>query len=139
MRRLEPYSLWLGSVVDAWDLPGLHSLGIQAIIDLASNEAPIKLTRDLIYCRIPIVDGIGNDLTRLRLAVASLESLMRAELPTLVFCSAGMSRSPAIAAAAVARISGKPLVDCLAQITVGHPHDVAAGMICDVQSVLDGS
>lgn len=136
MRHVPPYSLWLGSVVDAWDLPGLHRLGIQAIVDLASNEAPIKLTRDLTYCRLPIVDGVGNDLLKLRLAVDTLEALLRANVPTLVFCSAGMSRSPAVAAPAVVRIYGQPLIDCLAQITAGHPHDVAAGMICDVQAVL---
>ena len=60
MRQLAPYSLWLGSVVDAWDLAALHRAELQAIVDLASNEAPIKLTRDLTYCRFPIVDGIGN-------------------------------------------------------------------------------
>ena len=136
MRKLEPYLLWLGSVVDAWDLPALHRTGIQAIVDLASNEAPIKLTRDLTYCRFPIVDGNGNDLPRLRLAVDTLEALLRAKVPTFVFCSAGMSRSPAVAAAAIARITNLPLIDCLTQITTGHAHDVAPGFICDVQAVL---
>jgi protein-tyrosine phosphatase len=136
MRQLEPYSLWLGSVVNAWELPALHRVGIQAIVDLASNEAPIKLTRDLTYCRFPIVDGNGNDLARLRLAVDTLEALLRAAVPTFLFCSAGMSRSPAVAAAAIARITKLPLLDCLTQITTGHAHDVAPGFICDVQAVL---
>lgn len=136
MRHVAPYSLWLGSVVDAWDLPALHRAGIQAVVDLASNEAPIKLTRDLTYCRFPVVDGVGNDLPKLRLAIDTLESLLRADVPTFVYCSAGMSRSPAVAAAAIARISGQPLIVCLAAITTGHPHDVAAGMICDIQAVL---
>jgi hypothetical protein len=136
MRKVDPYSLWVGSIVDGWNLQGLHGQGIRAIIDLASNEAPIKLTRDLMYCRVPIVDGVGNDRVLLRLALDTLEALVRADVPTLVFCSAGMSRSPAFAAAAVARISQQPLVDCLAQITAGHAHDVGAGLICDMQEVL---
>lgn len=136
MHKLEPYSLWLGSVVDAWDLATVHRAEIQSIVDLASNELPIKLTRDLTYCRFPIVDGIGNNRAQLRLAIDTLEALLRAEIPTLVFCSAGMSRSPAVAAAAISRITGQPLVDCLTQITAGHAHDVAPGFICDIQSVL---
>jgi protein-tyrosine phosphatase len=136
MRKLESYPLWLGSVVDAWDLPALHRAEILAIVDLASNEAPIKLTRDLTYCRFPVMDGNGNDLARLRLAVDTLEALMRAEVPTFLFCSAGMSRSPAVAAAVLARITGLPLIDCLTQITAGHAHDVAPGFICDVQAIL---
>jgi hypothetical protein len=135
MRKLEPYSLWLGSVVDAWDLAALHRRGIQAIVDLASNEAPIELTRDLTYCRFPIVDGIGNDRAQLRLAIGTLEALVLAEIPTLVYCSAVMSRSPAVAAAAIARITSQPLVDCLTRVTAGYAHDVAPGFICDVQSV----
>lgn len=135
MRKLEPHSLWLGSVVDAWDLAELHRREIHAIVDLASNEAPIKLTRDLTYCRFPVVDGVGNDRGKLRLAVDTLEALLRAGITTLVYCSAGMSRSPAVAAAAVSRITGQPLVECLTNITAGHAHDVAFGFIRDVQAV----
>ena len=136
MRKVEPYSLWLGSVVDAWDLAALHRLEIRAIVDLASNEAPIKLTRDLTYCRFPIVDGIGNDRAQLRLAIDTLEALVRAEIATLVYCSAGMSRSPAITAAAIGRITDQSLVDCLTHITAGHAHDVAPGFVCDIQAVM---
>lgn len=136
MRKVEPYALWIGSVVDAWDLPALHRHEIRAIVDLASNEAPIKLTRDLTYCRFPIVDGIGNNRAQLRLAIDTLEALVRAEIATLVYCSAGMSRSPAVTAAAMARITGQSLVDCLTHITAGHAHDVAPGFICDIQAVI---
>jgi hypothetical protein len=88
------------------------------------------------YCRFPIVDGIGNNRTQLRLAIDTLETLLRAEVPTFVYCSAGMSRSPAVAAAAISRIARQPLIDCLTRITAGHAHDVAPGFICDVQAVL---
>jgi hypothetical protein len=136
MRRIEPYGLWVGSIVDGWNLRELHNAGIRAIVDLASNEAPIKLTRDLTYCRFPIVDGVGNDRMTLRLAVDTLTALVEADLPTLVFCSAGMSRSPLIAAAAIARLSGQPLSECLQQITTGYAHDVGASLIWDVQETI---
>ena len=136
MRKIEPYSLWVGSIVDGWNLRELHNTGVRAIVDLASNEAPIKLTRDLTYCRFPIVDGLGNDRTTLRVAIDTLTALVQADVPTLVFCSAGMSRSPLIAAAVVSRMSGQPLVDCVSQITTGHAHDVGAALICDVQEAL---
>jgi protein-tyrosine phosphatase len=136
MRKIEPYSLWLGPVVDAWDLPAIHQFGIEAVVDLASNEAPIKLTRDLTYCRFPVVDGGGNNLSKLRLAIDTVEFLLCAGVSTFLFCSAGMSRSPAVAAAAIARVSGQPLIDALTQIAVGHAHDVSAGLICDIQTVL---
>jgi len=136
MRKIEPYFLWVGSIVDGWNLRELHNAGIRAIVDLASNEAPIKLTRDLIYCRFPIVDGLGNDRTTLRMAVDTLAELVQADIPTLVFCSAGMSRSPLIAAAAIAKLTGRPLVDCLSEITIGHAHDVGGSLICDLQEAL---
>lgn len=69
MRRIESHSLWLGSVVDAWDLRQVLNAGVQAIVDLAANESPLQLTRDLIYCRFPLVDGVGNDPVLLRLAI----------------------------------------------------------------------
>jgi len=136
MRRIEPYSLWLGTVVDAWDLRGVLSHGIEAIVDLASNEAPIGITRDVIYYRFPIVDGGANSQATLRFAIDTVVSLLQADVPTLVFCSAGMSRTPAIAAAAISRVSGLAYPECLAQITAGHAHDVAPGLIVDVQNAL---
>jgi hypothetical protein len=72
----------------------------------------------------------------LRLAVDTLTALVEADVPTLVFCSAGMSRSPLIAAAAIARLSGQPLPECLQQITTGHAHDVGASLIWDVQETI---
>ncbi len=59
------------------------------------------VTRDLVYCRFPLVDGAGNDARILKMAVHTVAELLRKEVKTLVFCSAGMSRAPSIAAAAL--------------------------------------
>ncbi len=102
MRRVADHSLWLGHLGAARDLVGLLDRGIMAVVDLAGNESPIMLSRDLISCRLPLKDGGGNPPWLLRLAVGTVANLIRDQIPTLVFCGAGMSRTPAIAGAALA-------------------------------------
>jgi hypothetical protein len=132
MRQLVPYSLWLGHVGDARNLRALLAAGIAAVVDLALNEPPAAITRELAYCRCPLVDGAGNAPWLLRLAVETTASLLRARTPTLVYCSGGMSRSPAIAAAALAVVTGRPLANCLAEVVAAGAHDVSPGLWRDV-------
>ena len=102
MRRVEPFALWVGHVGDARDLKGLLAQEVAALVDLAANELPAHVTRELIYCRFPLVDGAGNAPGLLKVAVATLTGLIRERTPTLVYCSAGMSRTPAVVAVALA-------------------------------------
>ncbi len=88
--------------------------------------------RGLIVCRFPIVDGGGNRPELLGLAIDTVASLIAAEVPTLVCCSAGMSRSPAVAALALATVGGEPPADCLKRIGLHHPHDVAPQLWADL-------
>ena len=60
MRRVPGYSLWLGHAGDVRDLRCLLTTGIIAVVDLAIQEAPAPLTRELVYCRFPLVNGPGN-------------------------------------------------------------------------------
>jgi hypothetical protein len=60
MREIIPRRLWLGNASDVRDLRRIHDLGVAAIVDLALEESVPQLTRDLIYCRFPLVDGSGN-------------------------------------------------------------------------------
>jgi hypothetical protein len=60
IREIHPQRLFVGNAMDARDLRLLHDHRIAAVVDLAGNEPPAQLTRDMIYCRIPIVDGDGN-------------------------------------------------------------------------------
>jgi protein-tyrosine phosphatase len=128
VRQVLPYSLWLGHVGDARDLRRVLSLGIGAQVDLALNERPVTVTRELVYCRCPLLDGPGNPPWLLRFAVETTAVLIRARTPTLVFCSAGMSRSPAVVAAAIASLSGRPVEKCLAEVTQSAPADVSPGL-----------
>ncbi len=60
MRRVPGYPLWLGHVGDVRNLTGIHAVGILALIDLAMDEPPAMVTRELVYCRFPLIDGPGN-------------------------------------------------------------------------------
>lgn len=128
MRRVEAYRLWLGHAGDLRDPTLLLDAGIRAVVDLAANEPFPHLPRDLIYCRFPLLDGSGNDPKLLRLAIGTLVELIDMGIPTIVCCSNGMSRSTAIAAAAIARMSGTSADDKLIWIASQVKHDVSPGL-----------
>lgn len=60
IREIHPDRLFIGNAMDARDLQLLDDNRIVALVDLAVNELPAHLARDMIYCRIPINDGDGN-------------------------------------------------------------------------------
>ena len=126
--------LWLGNAVEARELRRILDLGIEAIVDLAMQEPPLAVTRELIYLRIPLVDGADNQATRLVCAIESLVRLIERATPMLVFCSAGMSRSPAIVAAALSIVRKQPPEQVLEQIAASIPHDVSPRLWQDVRS-----
>lgn len=136
MRRVPGRSLWLGHVGDARDPRELLSAGILAVVDLAANEPPLAVSRDLVYCRLPLLDGAGNPAWLIRSAVDCVAGLLREEVPTLVFCSAGMSRSPVIAAAAIARLGNGSLVEALVAIAGLGPLDASPALMAEVQAAL---
>ena len=101
MCRIEHYSLWLGHRGDVDDPRVIVETGILAVVDLALNESPASLSRDRTYCRFPLIDGTGNAPWLLQAAVDTVACLLRSGTSTLVYCSAGLSRSPCIAGAAI--------------------------------------
>jgi protein-tyrosine phosphatase len=132
MRQTLPDLLWLGHAGDVADLRKILDAGITALVDLALNEPIPQLTREVIYCRFPLVDGVGNSGSLLRAATQTVAMLLDMRTPTLVYCSNGMSRSPAIAAAALAMFTGKTAASCLELIAELGPHDVSAGLWQDL-------
>lgn len=60
------------------------------------------------YHRIPLADGAGNSRRRLQLAIQITHSLLITKTSCLVACSAGLSRSPVIAAAALCCLKTQP-------------------------------
>ncbi|MCI0465366.1 MAG: hypothetical protein L0Z62_51250 [Gemmataceae bacterium] len=132
MRQILPHSLWLGHAGDASNLRAILDSGIAALVDLAIEERPPALTRELICCRFPLVDGTGNSPHLLRLAIQTVASLVGGHIPTLVSCGAGLSRAPSIAAAALALVSGQSCEECLVLVRQAGRADVSPGLWQDV-------
>jgi hypothetical protein len=137
MRHISSCSLWLGHRGDLCDPRRLISSGIQAVLDLALEEPPVPLPRDLVYCRFPLIDGADNPPWVLRSAVATAAGLLRDKVPTLVCCGAGMSRSPAVAAAALAATGNRSLDESLAVVLESGAGDVSPGLWRDVKTLMD--
>jgi hypothetical protein len=117
--------LYVGNALDARDLRSLYDMGIKAVVDLAINETSAQLGRDLIYCRFPIHDGDGNSDAMIQISIQTVCSLVRDRIPTLVACSAGMSRAPSIASASIAIITNQPPDECLRIMIKNSPNDVS--------------
>jgi protein-tyrosine phosphatase len=101
------------------------------------EEPPIQFPRDIVYCRIPLVDGSGNRPEIIRAAVELTASFIDSRVPTLVACGAGMSRSPIIVAAALAKVDGRSLEQALDDITLGVAHDVSTSLWAEIKSVCE--
>ena len=136
MRRVEPYRLWVGHAGDSRSFRTLFEVGIRAVVQLAVEEPPLAPPRELTLVRVPVADGGGNDQNLLRLAITALATLIRSEVPTLVCCSAGMSRSPAIIAAALSSVESASPEDCLRRVACGAPADVSPALWEEIKAVL---
>lgn len=137
MRQIIPHSLWLGHAGDGRDVRAILDAGIQAVVQLAAEEPPAAHHRDLVDCRFPILDGPGNDPKLLYLAATTVANLLEKRIPTLVCCGGGMSRSPAIAAAALAMILQEAPDDCLKTVAEHHPADVVPGLWDEVKKLVE--
>jgi len=134
MTHIEPYELWLGHAGDGRNVSAILDNQIQAVVQLAIEEPLLILPRELIYLCMPLDDGPDNDRVQLRLAVESLLLLLRANISTLVCCSAGASRSPAVASFAIASRDSKSPSECLLAIRKLRGTDISPGLW---QSLLD--
>ena len=128
MREAIPGRLWIGNARDARDIRDVLQRGITAIIDLAIDEPPIVFPRDVFYCRAPLLDGEGNAPARLAAVLQLAASLIADRAPTLIACSGGMSRSPVIAAGALALANDEEPDAMLRQILSDGPSDVSPGL-----------
>jgi protein-tyrosine phosphatase len=133
VREILSEQLWIGNAHDVSDVRRVLSLGITAIVDLAIDELPRVYPRDIIYCRLPLIDGGGNVPVVLETAIQTAVAFVTNEITTLIACSGGMSRSVAIAAAAMAVLRGQEIDQVLQQVALGGPHDIAADLWADVK------
>jgi protein-tyrosine phosphatase len=135
MREILRGKLWLGNMADVRNVENVLRAGVLAVIDLAADQPMPLLPRSLAYCRFPILDGQQDAPGVLHAALETIVSLLRNEIPTLVYCSMGMSRSPALVAGALAVLRGGSPDDRLREIAIGHPHDVSPELWHDVREV----
>lgn len=138
MIQVEPYLLWIGHLGEGRALEKLERQGIRAVVQLAVEERPLELPREMIFYRFPLVDGCGNDADLLGLAIAAVASLVRRQIPALVCCGAGMSRSPSIAAAGIAISEIMPPEQALQIVNKHHRTDVLPGLWQEIVDVLQG-
>jgi protein-tyrosine phosphatase len=128
MRCVEPFPLWLGGRGDVADLPGVLALGVEAIVDLADAEPALAVPRNIVHIRFPMIDGGGNPTWLLGLAVDVVERLLNGNVPTLVCCQSGMSRSPSVVALALSRVTGLSPAESLARCVESGPGDVSPAL-----------
>ncbi|HUG17833.1 MAG TPA: dual specificity protein phosphatase [Planctomycetaceae bacterium] len=128
MHCLIEQQLWQGNAVEAGDVRAILNLGVQAVVDLAAEEEPIRYPRDILVLRYPIIDGAGNPRWLLESIVSSLHNLLRNEIPTFVYCSAGLSRSPALCSAALARFRDVSMEDALAIVLGERSLDISTAL-----------
>jgi hypothetical protein len=136
MNQISPYPVWIGYDAEGHDFSRVLDEGVEALVDLAAEEPTRAGPRDLIACRFPLIDGSGNRPELLVLAVQTVAGLVAAGVPTLVCCSAGLSRSPAVVAAALSLHLGETPQSCLKRVTSHHPSDVAPRLWADILGIL---
>jgi len=117
MREILPNQIWIGNAGDGHIPERL----LAAVINLAAEESSPVLPRSMVYCHFPLVDGAPDDPT----AIQTAATLLKNQVPTLVYCGEGMCRSPAVVAAALSIVRGGSPDEKLKRIVAGHPHDVS--------------
>lgn len=136
MRQIPGRALWIGHVGDTRQPRSLFDAGIAAIVELADSEPLAVLPRELVRCRFPLCDGGGNPSWLVRLAGESVAALVRANVPTLVCCGCGMSRSVCIAACGIAMAERRGLEEALTEVVGSGPADVSPGLLAEVEAIL---
>ncbi len=135
MKEIHQNLLWLGHALDIREPRALLDARITAVVDVAIEEPPAQLPRQLIYCRFPINDGGGNEPPVLLHAVQSTVDLLGFGKRTIVACSAGMSRSPTIAACSLASFLDESPDDVILRISRLKALDVNGMLWNDVARV----
>lgn len=137
MRKVEGRALWIGNSSDLRDPQSVLAAGIEAVMELAAGEPLAVLPREIIRCRFPLCDGEDNPEWLLRFAATTVATFLRANVPVLICCSAGMSRSVVVAAAGIALAENRQLVESLTIVAESGPADVSPGLFIQLKHALE--
>ena len=135
MHQIQPNLLWVGHAFDVREPRPLFEAEIAAVVDVAFEEPPAQLPRQLIYCRFPLNDGGGNDASVLLQTVQTIVDLIGCGTRTMVACSAGMSRSPTLAAFALAAHLNQTPEDVISRIADVKSLEVNGTLWTDVANI----
>jgi protein-tyrosine phosphatase len=135
MHQIPPHCLWIGTTGDLRDWRRLYDVGIRAVLHVAYEEPALTLPHDLIACRFPLVDGEENSAEILHLAIRTLTQFLDQKFACLVCCQAGLSRSPAIAAAALAKLTGQAFSECVELVRMYHPCAIHPGLAAQIRAL----
>ncbi|MEJ7593692.1 MAG: dual specificity protein phosphatase [Planctomycetaceae bacterium] len=136
MREIIPNVLWIGNAFDARNVKAVMDAGFQVVVDLAIEEPPIQLPREVVYCRFPLLDGEGNSPVLIRASIDLIVSFVNAQTKTLVACSGGMNRSPLIVSAVVAQVESIQFDDAIGRVTSTGPCDISPNLYAAVKHLL---
>lgn len=107
--------LFVGTADDARDATTLHDRGVTTVVSL-THQTPDVEWADITVVDVPMRDGPQNDRNAFTEAVTELRAALERDESVLVHCSAGASRSPAVAATALALHDDRSLEDAFEQI-----------------------
>ncbi len=82
------------------------------------------------------MDGAGNDPDTLALAVRTLTTLIQGQVPTLVCCGVGVSRAPAVTAAALSLVQRVSPAQALERLAQQYPCDVNTALWEEVAALM---
>ena len=122
--------LYVGSVEDAEDYAELQRAGIKAVLTLAwpIQHPDIAVKRVYFEDGEPIPDEVFCE------TLSFVRQQRRLGRKVLIACSAGVSRSSAIAIAVLHELEGYPLVEAfrtvLGKVHLAYPHQVIWNSVC---------
>ncbi len=106
MLNIPNSDIWLGNTSDLRDIRSVLKHGVTAIIDLAIEDPLPTIPRATTYCRFMITDDGENNPANIHAAILAASAFVSGGHVAAICCSAGLSRSPSIAAATMSYISG---------------------------------
>jgi len=129
-------SVFVGTARDAGDESLLEDRDIDRIVSLTHTAPETGFPASVSVTRVAMMDGPRNERRRFELAVEAVLAALESGSRVLVHCSRGASRSPSVAAVAIAVHSGLDIGAAFDQVsrrrTVVDPHDALVGQAVDI-------
>lgn len=113
--------LFVGTAEDASDASTLRDHDIAVIVSLTHTGPGEDVPAEVTLVDIPMMDGPQNSRNAFETAVGEVLSRLDTGEVTLVHCSAGASRSPAVAATSLAIHTNTDLTTVFEQIQDRRP------------------